>query len=60
MRKKHADEMRAVRSESGKAVTEKRQRELMVEIDKWVDAKVLELTVNEKVKEKMLANLSLV
>ena len=58
IRKKHEDEMRSV-SESGKPMMVKRQQELMIEIDKWVDAKLLELTANDTIKAKMLANLSL-
>ena len=59
IRKKHENEMRSV-SESGKPMMVKRQQELMIEIDKWVDAKILELTANDTIKAKMLANLSLV
>ena len=58
IRKKHEDEMRAV-TESGKPIVVKRQQELMIEIDKWVDAKLLELTANDTIKAKMLARLSL-
>ena len=56
--KTHADEMLAM-CETGKELTLKKQEELNIEIHKWLDAKFLEISVNEAIKAKMLAKLSL-
>ena len=58
IRNKHKAEMLAV-SEAGKTSMMKKHQELNVEIQKWLDAKFLEISVNEVIKAKMLAKLSL-
>ncbi|CAF9936031.1 MAG: hypothetical protein HETSPECPRED_009985 [Heterodermia speciosa] len=57
IRKKHEDELRAV--SGNKESMLKKQEELNVELRKWLDHKFLEISVNETIKAKMLAALSL-
>ena len=47
-------------SETDKESLRRRQEELNVEITKWLDAKSLEISVNETIKAKMLEILSAV
>ena len=57
IRTKHEGEMHAV-SVAERPSMMKKHEELRTEIYKWLDAKFLEMSVNEAIRAKMLAKLS--